>query len=204
MKDNNKYTKDELLFLLDKIDKSEIDLPEQNIEQFLDIEIDNYRNKKKIERRGDLVMLLILFTALTFFIFMTYFTSKENKYLSKRVSDMEWTDSLFYEFMNVTVNDSTNQRSIRYRERNNKIITYLDLVNENDSLKRNISDLKNKNSTYRIKLSLTEKNYPISFIEKDNWISIESPTIDSALLLLPHYRHKLKYNAKEQTWSITP
>jgi hypothetical protein len=35
-----------------------------------------------------------------------------------------------------------------------------------------------------------------------NSVVVKSPTIDSALMLLPYYRDNLKYDADKKVWSI--
>lgn len=202
-KSTNKYTKEEFLFLLNKMDKLELELPDENIEQFLDSEIFKYRETKKKEKRGDIISTTILLIIFAFSLVYLYYTLNENNKLATRVTDMEWSDSLFHKLMTVTIDDSTKNKSIAYRVRDDKIITYFDLVNENDSLKKKINQLNIENSLHKIKISLTERNYPIKFYEKDGWISIKSPEIDSALLLLPHYRNKITYNIKDKTWNVT-
>lgn len=199
----NKYTKEEFLFLLNKMDKLDMELPSDDIEQFLDKELLNYRETKKKEKRGEILSTTILFVVFIFSLVYLYFTLNENRNLESRVSDMEWSDSLFHKFMKVSINDSTKRMTVTYRTRNNELVTYFDLVNENDSLKNEINNLKSDNSKYKIKLSLTEKNYPIKYYEKDGWISVKAPEIDSALLLLPYYRNKINYNPKDDFWVVT-
>ena len=105
-------------------------------------------------------------------------------------------------------NDSTH--TFVYQTKNGTPITYQELMNENLDLLNHNSRLKidliKKDEELRTKniyLDLARKNYGIRFIEKKNCYRIEAPKVDSAMMLLELYRDKIKYNAKDKTWSVS-
>ena len=100
------------------------------------------------------------------------------------INNLQWSDSLFTKFMDLS-----------YDSINGNPLTYSDLMKENDSL-------KNVNRHNELKLSLARRNYDISFKETDSYITIMAPKLDSALLLLPHYKNKIQYDANKKTWSV--
>ena len=111
------------------------------------------------------------------------------------INNLQWSDSLFTKFMDLSYDSINGNRTIYYKSINGKPLTYSDLLKENDSL-------KNANRHNELKLSLARRNYDISFKETDSYITIMAPKLDSALLLLPHYKYKIQYNANKKTWSV--
>lgn len=71
-----------------------------------------------------------------------------------------------------------------------------------DSLERLCTQYLYENRVQKAKMDLIMNRYPIVVKHDSNNVVVVSPTIDSALLLLPYYRDKLKYNAEKKTWSI--
>jgi hypothetical protein len=86
--------------------------------------------------------------------------------------------------------------------RNNKIVSYNQLIKEKDS----IENLKQVNSIklqmLDIKLQMAKDVYGINFKETKSEISINSQKIDSALILLENYRKNIFYNNSTSKWEI--
>lgn len=142
-----------------------------------------------------LLVLLIVFGAICTGWIMVL---ERNDVLEQKITNMEYRDSLFNQIMQPDSNST-----IVYRVRNNIPVTYHQLANEADSLLHVTHDLEYTKETYRIKVGLITRNYPISFTERNGVISIHSSEIDSALLLLPVYRDKIKYDTKRKAWCVT-
>jgi len=90
----------------------------------------------------------------------------------------------------------------------NKLVgKYNNLVGEFHDISSNYFNIKDSLETDKAIIRLIQKKYPIDiFIENEllqRTISIKSEKLDSALLLLPHYRDKIKYDSKEKSWIIT-
>jgi len=156
--------------------------------------------KKKADNESYFItlILLLLFIVSVTFLFLT---GKENENLyndniekTNIINKLQWTDSLFNQIMNVQY-DSLETRSVTYRIKNGEIVKYDELVNENNKLEK-------ERDILRQKLNLVQRNYNITFEETEKSIMIHAAQIDSALLLLPYYKDKLKYNPTEKTWTI--
>lgn len=99
--------------------------------------------------------------------------------------------------------------SYNYILRNDKLVTYNMLLRENDSLSSKNDSIKNildelidKNKNLKSKLNLVFDNYPIKIIETDKYITIESKQIDSSMILLKAYRHKMYFDNSKNHWII--
>ncbi len=93
--------------------------------------------------------------------------------------------------------------SINYLVRNGNPITYEELAAERDSLSEIISGLRSALSVSEQKIDLVTRELPIKIVTKDNYIYVESPQIDSALVLLPYYRDRIKLDSEKGVWIIT-
>lgn len=112
------------------------------------------------------------------------------------IQKMQWSDSLFHKFMDVKYDSAQKADIMSYRSVKGKYLRYQDLVRENDSLQYRIDN-------YKIRLDLAEKVYGIKFKKKGETTSIIAPSVDSAMLLLPHYRHKIRYDRIKKVWITT-
>jgi len=119
------------------------------------------------------------------------------------IIERQWSDSLFNQIMEVKINPNDHSRSIFYREKNGKIITYKELGEEIDTLSRKNINLNLENDILKQKLNVIQKYYNITFKETDKSIIIEALKLDSALMLLPYYRNKIEYNPENNSWLIT-
>ncbi|ADF51644.1 hypothetical protein ZPR_1308 [Zunongwangia profunda SM-A87] len=162
-----------------------------------------------------LSLVVLLFVLLI--ISTTYNTKLEN--LNSELENQK-IDSIIKTIMDikrVQKNDSTITTSYSYQVRGDKIVTYNELVNEKDSLRNTIDSLKllriklkSKNSELDQKLKMIIDNYGIKFTEfykiknKDtiNYLRLEGKKIDSALILLEHYRKNLSYDKEKNKWYI--
>ena len=141
------------------------------------------------------LLLLIIFAVL---ITGNILLLDRNDALESKLELLEYRDSLFKKFM-----ESDSNSFITYRTINGKPVTYHQLEKEKDSLEEKSSNIENLKEHYRIQLGLVTRNYPISFQKKGNVYMISAPQIDSALQLLPVYRDMIKYDAKDQVWTIS-
>lgn len=71
-----------------------------------------------------------------------------------------------------------------------------------DSLERLCAQYQYENRVQKAKLDLITDRYPIIVRQDTNSVVVKSPTIDSALMLLPYYRDNLKYDADKKVWTI--
>ena len=159
-------------------------------------------DKNKKADKGIGYAMLLMFGVIIYFGVSLYQADNQISLLNddiveKRntINNLQWSDSLFTKFMDLSYDSINGNRTIYYKSINGNPLTYSDLMKENDSL-------KNVNRHNELKLSLARRNYDISFKETDSYITIMAPKLDSALLLLPHYKNKIQYDANKKTWSV--
>ena len=165
--------------------------------------------------KGIRKLFLILVTFILLLIVLLGISISYNNKLIDNINELEnkKVDSILQTIMDIKVikkNDSTTVRSYNYQVKGNEIITYNDLLKENDSLTETYQSLKLKNQTLKNKLKLVETNYNVTFNEfykiknKDSikYIRINGKNLDSALILLEHYRKNLFYDKNRKEWRI--
>lgn len=151
--------------------------------------------KKEFKERKFLyiaVWLLLLGIIIVFNLLMDRNSVLESKinYVESQLKYMEYRDSTFVDLMGLET-DSI----IVFRTRNGIPITYKQLSEENDSIAQ-------ERDSIATCLKVILKNYPIKIKTSNDYFWAISPQIDSALMLLPVFRDKIKYNEKEKVWSI--
>ncbi|ROI12456.1 hypothetical protein EGH90_00060 [Kaistella haifensis] len=215
-KSNKSFTESlsHLKVFLQNINKKEI--TEDEINSSLD-EIDNLQTIIK----GIKKLFIILFSLVICLIILLIITFSYNQKLNNFQDDIKSLkdDSLVIKILDVKktkVGDSITT-TYDYFTENGQPVKYRTLKKENDSLlsiiinnnKEEISQLEIKKnieiekSNLSKKLDLVFRNYPIKFKETDDKITIESKEIDSAMILLKQFRHKMKYNKQTDTWTVS-
>lgn len=172
--------------------------------------------------KGIKKLFLILTSLVVLLIVLLIISTSYNTKLENINSELEnqKIDSIIRTIMDIKriqKNDSTITTSYNYQVRGDKIVTYNELVEEKDSLRNTIDSLKlmriklkSKNSELDQKLKMIIDNYGIQFTEfykiknKDtiNYLRLEGKKIDSALILLEHYRKNLTYDKEKNQWYI--
>ena len=151
--------------------------------------------KKEFKERKFLyiaVWLLLLGIIIVFNLLMDRNSVLESKinYVESQLKYMEYRDSTFVDLMGLET-DSI----IVFKTRNGIPITYKQLSEENDSITQ-------ERDSIATCLKVILRNYPIKIKTSNSYFWAISPQIDSALMLLPVFRDKIKYNEKEKVWSI--
>lgn len=171
--------------------------------------------------KGIRKVFIILISLIGLLIVILGISSSYIDKLEKTNSELEnqKTDSIIRTIMDIKriKTDSSSIRSYNYSVRGNKIVTYKELLGENDNLENTIDsleilkdNLKLKNHNNEKKLKLIKDNYGIEFSEfykvknKDttNYFRMNAQKIDSALMLLQVYRKNLIYNNEKNEWYI--
>lgn len=173
----------------DNPDKESLDFSIENLKVF------SQDCKKESKERKFLyitVWLLILGIIIIFNLLMDRNSVLESKinYVESQLRYMEYRDSTFVDLMGLET-DSI----IVFRTRNGIPLTYKQLSEENDSIAQ-------ERDSIATCLRVILKNYPIKIKTSDNYFWAVSPQIDSALMLLPVFRDKIKYDEKKRVWSI--
>lgn len=181
-------------------DLKSISTTENPNKESLDSSIENLKAfsqdcKKEFKERKFLyiaIWLLLLGIIIVFNLLMDRNSVLESKinYVESQLKYMEYRDSTFVDLMGLET-DSI----IVFRTRNGIPITYKQLSEENDSITQ-------ERDSIATCLKVILKNYPIKIKTSNDYFWAISPQIDSALMLLPVFRDKIKYNEKEKVWSI--
>ena len=160
-----------------------------------DLKVFSQDCKKESKERKFLyitVWLLLSGIIIVFNLLMDRNSVLESKinYVESQLKYMEYRDSTFVDLMGLET-DSI----IVFRTRNGIPITYKQLSEENDSITQ-------ERDSIATCLKVILRNYPIKIKTSNSYFWAISPQIDSALMLLPVFRDKIKYNEKEKVWSI--
>lgn len=199
---------DVLSELKDSISNIQDQTERENLGSLIDESIDIEKSDRKIIR-GILYFILII---ITFFIASIIYIvilgnqrdNLQSDLLEKRniINRLQWSDSVLNTYMEYSYDTVSKTQFIQYRSINGKALTYEDLANKNDSLMKMVGELVQKNKDLGNKVYLAESCYDIKFIETDKSIIIEAPHLDSALILLPYYRKKIKHDDVSGKWII--
>lgn len=173
----------------DNLDKESLDSLIEDLKVF------SQDCKKESKERKFLyitVWLLLSGIIIVFNLLMDRNSVLETKinYVESQLKYMEYRDSTFVDLMGLET-DSI----IVFRTRNGIPITYKQLSEENDSITQ-------ERDSIATCLKVILRNYPIKIKTSNSYFWAISPQIDSALMLLPVFRDKIKYNEKEKVWSI--
>lgn len=83
---------------------------------------------------------------------------------------------------------------------------YNSLINDYNTILKEKSSLKDTVIFQRMALGLIKRNYDIDYISRldgNNYhVQLEASKADSAFLLFPYFKHKLKYDEKKKSWII--
>lgn len=90
-----------------------------------------------------------------------------------------------------------------YHDQDGKEITMSSLLDDNLRLMNKISLLEMEKSMCETKLEAIKKLYGIEFVKERNEYHIEAKQADSAKLLLPVFRDRLKYDSIKKQWTVT-
>lgn len=173
--------------------------------------------------KGFRKILLMMFSLLLILTALFCFSVYKNIELTNINSELEnqKVDSIMKTILDIKeteVDSVTTRTSYKYQKKGDKIVTYRNLLDDNDSLQEQIDSLrilrikqKSQLSTLRQKLEMAKDNYGINFREyyrvrngdTTNYIQIQGKKVDSAMMLLEHYRKNLTYNKDEDLWYIT-
>lgn len=90
-----------------------------------------------------------------------------------------------------------------YYDQDGKEITIPILLDDNMRLMNKISDLEQEKSMYELKLDIIKSRYGIEIVKDKNEYRIDAKEADSAKLLLPVFRDRLKYDSIKGQWMVT-
>jgi hypothetical protein len=210
-----KNNKDTIGGIILKIKNELVDLKENPTEQStekIDTLLKNLQNLGPIILGLYRFLFILIIIVLCFGSYLFYdkvFDSKVARF-NEDIRNMR-NDSLVRAILEIKEFDpsDSSMNSYTYLIRNKKAVTYSMLMNERDSFEK-LTIEKNKlidsissiSSSQSQNLDLIMKNYPITFKHLNGYTYAESKQIDSALMILNHFRSKLHYDSTKKWWTI--
>lgn len=178
------------------------------------LELAEVRKKEDKGLNTALIVVLVCF-------FLSAFASL---ILYEKNQEKEWYVDNLHEFMNIRVDSVANKETFNYRTINGKRITYNQLGEQKDSLE--ILALKNERNflfeklkcdslsnvlwKYKTVYEIVHKQYGITMHYSERKrkgktamsVGVDATKVDSALLLLPKYGNRIRYNKKADYWIV--
>jgi len=158
----------------------------------LQIESEKYLKERKYRTISN-YLLLVLFLVNIFALLYSSLLKKEEQYLQKSLTE---TEKLVEALQSRDSLINQIEKDLKFFSEEMKSTVYLLNGLNNDLDKMKIDSVYIENAKMKAILNFIEKKYNITFKETDNYITIESPKLDSILLLVPYYRDKINYNHK--------
>lgn len=113
------------------------------------------------------------------------------------------TDTLTIDELLLTVNKSD---SIYKMQIDSLCSKYNSLITEYNNIQREQNNLKDSIISQRMALDLIKRNYSIThswYVKEDSiHVKIESSKADSAFMLYPYFKDRLKFDNKKKSWVI--
>lgn len=178
------------------------------------LELSEVRKKEDKGYNRALIITFVCFILSAFASIILYEKNQEKK----------WYVDTLYEFMNVRVDSISNKETLTYRTINGIKLTYNQLGEQNDSLeilalkhernylleKFKYDSISNVLWKYKTVYEIVHKEYGITMRYSERKrkgktvmsVGVDATKIDSALLLLPKYGNKIRYNKKENYWIV--
>lgn len=149
------------------------------------------------KERADNKFAFIAFTlSILFAIAFAYITDMYNDNL---LEDVTQKKEIITKYEQAVRHDTIHT----YYDENGKEITVSSLLDDNMRLMNKVSLLEMEISMYETKLDAIKQLYGIEFVKEKNEYRIESKQADSAKLLLPVFRDRLKYDSIKKQWTVT-
>lgn len=217
MKEKSKKDNRSLTSLIDELETS-INATGDTFNQELIKAIKQRNNENKKVDKTFSNFLLLCICVLGFSALGNFLLLDRNDQMERELASSNWKDSLF----NAIMEPDSNMVVTYGVHSDEMVVTYHQLEKQKDSISRKYEDEKIKkqiseishvtrkeyndilieNDRLKDRINFIKSVYHIRVVENKNSYHLVSPEIDSALLLLPHYRNMLKYNSENHCWSI--
>lgn len=217
MKEKSKKDNRSLTSLIDELETS-INATGDTFNQELIKAIKQRNNENKKVDKTFSNFLLLCICVLGFSALGNFLLLDRNDQMERELASSNWKDSLF----NAIMEPDSNMVVTYGVHSDGRVVTYHQLEKQKDSISRKYEDEKIKkqiseishvtrkeyndilieNDRLKDRINFIKSVYHIRVVENKNSYHLVSPEIDSALLLLPHYRNMLKYNSENHCWSI--
>lgn len=149
------------------------------------------------KERADNKFAAIAFTLTILFVLAFAFIT--NMYNDNLLEDVTQKKEIITKYEQAVRHDTIHT----YYDESGKEITVSSLLDDNMRLMNKVSLLEMEISMYKTKLDAIKQLYGIEFVKEKNEYRIEAKQADSAKLLLPVFRDRLKYDSIKKQWSVT-
>lgn len=149
------------------------------------------------KERADNKFAAIAFTLTILFVLAFAFIT--NMYNDNLLEDVTQKKEIITKYEQAVRHDTIHT----YYDESGKEITVSSLLDDNMRLMNKVSLLEMEISMYETKLDAIKQLYGIEFVKEKNEYRIEAKQADSAKLLLPVFRDRLKYDSIKKQWSVT-
>lgn len=149
------------------------------------------------KERADNKFAAIAFTLTILFVLAFAFIT--NMYNDNLLEDVTQKKEIITKYEQAVRHDTIHT----YYDENGKEITVSSLLDDNMRLMNKVSLLEMEISMYETKLDAIKQLYGIEFVKERNEYRIEAKQADSAKLLLPVFRDRLKYDSIKKQWTVT-
>lgn len=189
---------------------------------FLNYKLATYLNEydEQIERQDSMIRRLTFSNDLVKEYFdisedtinhTTTYSLKEDKRIKEIEHVTEYVDPVFVrdgkrmtsEELVASINANDHESVETIRKLADK---YNTLVHDYNELRKKSTIISDSVVIQGMALSLIKRNYDIDYVSKMNGdlrtVKVFGEKVDSALLLLPYYRHKLSYDPKTKAWIV--
>lgn len=148
------------------------------------------------KERADNKFAVIAFTLATLFVIA--FAVITNMYNDDLIEDVSQKKDIINKYEQAVIHDTI----YTYHDKDGKEITVSSLLDDNLRLMNKISMLETEISLYETKLEAIKNLYGIEFVKYNNEYRLEAKQADSAQLLLPVFRDRLKYDSIKGQWTV--
>ena len=149
------------------------------------------------KERADNKFAAIAFTLTILFVLAFAFIT--NMYNDNLLEDVTQKKEIITKYEQAVRHDTIHT----YYDESGKEITVSSLLDDNMRLMNKVSLLEMEISMYETKLDAIKQLYGIEFVKERNEYRIEAKQADSAKLLLPVFRDRLKYDSIKKQWTVT-
>lgn len=174
----------------------------------------NLKITQELKNKIAKIYSFLIIGGIIFYIFFSiyYIDNLDNQIIERNViiQNLSRYDSLFKQYMELEYDSVSQSYSYYTIKKGNKLVTYPQLSNELDSIRKEYFLLQDSVKNLNATLKLIELNYNINYNIRhykrkgESWIerSISAPQLDSALYLFPFAKEYLDIIIKKDEYII--
>lgn len=180
--------------------------------------MENSKSNRKKENLRKITASAILISILLAFGLSVYYNITLQDQLTERdytINTLTLKNSILDKVFTVKYDSTSGVYHYTTTIRGDSILRYDEISNELSEVRSQYYNLlmqeiaiEDSLDSFKIILKLIMGNYPITYSittsKNSKLYSVESKTLDSAMILFPYFRDRLKFDQEEKAWMITP